>query len=89
MAVVTVALDGSLFDRAVHPLDLALGPRVIGVRQPMLDPIGVADHVKAHRSGIGGVPIPRQLGKLDAPSRQIASQSPARQWLSVRMVWTW
>jgi hypothetical protein len=32
MADVMVALNGCLFDRVVHPLDLAIGPRVVGFR---------------------------------------------------------
>ena len=32
----------------------------------MLDPVGLADHVEAHRSGIDGVAVPRLFGKLDA-----------------------
>ncbi len=70
MAIVMVTLDGGLFDRAVHPFDLAVGPWVVGFRQPMLDPIGVADHVEAHWSGIGSVPVPGLLGELDAVVRQ-------------------
>jgi len=66
MAFVVVALNGSLFDRAVHPLNLAIGPRMVGFRQPMLDPIGVANHVEAHWSGIGSVSVPGLLSELDA-----------------------
>jgi hypothetical protein len=66
MAFVVVALNRSRFDRSVHPLNLTIGPRMVGFRQQMLDPIGVADHVKAHRSGTGRIPVPGLLGELDA-----------------------
>lgn len=31
-----------------------------------LDPIGVANHIKAHRPGIGSDPVPGLFSKLDA-----------------------
>ena len=55
-----------VLDRPVHSLDLTIGPRVVGLGQPVLDPVGFADHVEAHRPGIDGVAVPRLLGELDA-----------------------
>ncbi len=63
MAVVVEALDVqrendppdrfllrlTFLDRPIHPLDLAVGPRMVGFGQPMLDRVGLADHVEAHR----------------------------------------
>ena len=66
MVVVVEALDGRVLDRPVHSLDLTIGPRVVGLGQPVLDPVGFADHVEAHRPGIDGVAVPRLLGELDA-----------------------
>ena len=66
MAVVMEALDGRVLDRAVHPFDLAIGPWMVGFGQPVLDPVGLADHVKAHRPGVNGLPVPRLLCELDA-----------------------
>lgn len=66
MTVVVIPFDGSVRDRAVHSLDLAVGPGVVGFRQPVLNSIGVADHIEAHWSGIGSVPVPGLLGELDA-----------------------
>ena len=37
VTVVVTALDGRVLDRAVHALDLAVGPRVLGLGQPVLD----------------------------------------------------
>lgn len=37
VGVVMEAPDGGLFDRAVHPLDLAVGPRMLGLGQAMVD----------------------------------------------------
>ena len=70
VAVVMVALNGGLFDSAVHPFDLAVGPRVVGFRQPVLDPVGLADHVEAHRPGIDCVAVPGLLSELDAVFRE-------------------
>ena len=66
MIVVVIPLDRGVLDRAVHPFDLAVGPGVIGFRQPVLDPVCVADHVKAHGSRIDCVPVSRLLGELYA-----------------------
>ena len=66
VAVVVEAFDGGLFDRAVHALDLAIGPRVVGLGEPVLDAVGLTDHVEAHRPGIDGVAVPGLLGELDA-----------------------
>ena len=66
MAVMMVALYGGLFDRAVHPLNLAVGPWMVGFRQTMLDPVGLTDHVEAHWPRINGVPVAGLLGELNA-----------------------
>src|SRR5438477_7732585 len=47
VAVIVIAVDGRLFDRTVHPLDLPIGPWVIGLGQAMLDTIGSADLIEA------------------------------------------
>ncbi len=70
MAVVVEAFDGRVLDCPVHALDLAVGLRMVGLGQAVLDPVGLADHVEAHRSRIGGVSIPGLLGELDAIVRQ-------------------
>lgn len=46
VAVVVVALDRRLLDRAVHPLDLSVGPRMVHLGKPMLDVVLVADAVE-------------------------------------------
>lgn len=66
VAVVMEALDGRVLDYAVHSLDLAICPRMVQPGQPVLNPVGFADHVEAYRPGVDGVPIPRLFGKLDA-----------------------
>lgn len=66
MAVVVEPFHSRVLDRAIHPLDLAVGPRVVGLGQSVLDAVGLADHVEAHRPGIDGVAVPRLLGELDA-----------------------
>jgi hypothetical protein len=37
-----VALDGRFLDRAVHALDLAIGPGMLDLSQPMFDAVRVA-----------------------------------------------
>src|SRR5215510_1631924 len=44
MGFVVEALDGRLLDGAVHPLDLAIGPRVLGLGQTMIDVVASARH---------------------------------------------
>jgi hypothetical protein len=36
---VVISSYGSLFDCSAHSLDLGIGPRMIGLGQPMLDPV--------------------------------------------------
>ena len=48
VAVVVEAPDGRVLDRAVHPLDLTVGPRMTRLGQAVLDVIRVTDHLKAH-----------------------------------------
>lgn len=45
MAVVMEAFDSCFLDRAVHLLNLTIGPGVIGFRQAMLDPLGLAETI--------------------------------------------
>ena len=66
VAVVVETFDRGVLDRAVHPLDLAVGPRVVWPGQPVLYAVRLADHVEAHRPGGDGVPVPRLLGELGA-----------------------
>lgn len=46
MVVVMEALDSCVFDRAVHPFDLAIGPWMFDLRQPMLDAVLFTSHVE-------------------------------------------
>ena len=66
MAVVMEALDGRVLDGSVHPFDLAIGPGMVGLGQPVLNPVCLTNHVEAHRPGIDGVPVPRLLCELNA-----------------------
>ena len=43
---------------------------MVWLGQPMLDPVGFAGHVEAHRPGIDGVPVAWLLGELDAIIRE-------------------
>ena len=46
VGVVVEALDCGLLDGAVHPLDLAVGPRMLGLSQAMIDIVAGAGHVE-------------------------------------------
>lgn len=64
------AFDGCLLNGPVHPLDLAVGPRVVRFGKPVLDVVRLADHVEPHLARPGGVAVTRLLGELDAVSGQ-------------------
>ena len=66
MALVVEAFDGRVLDGAVHPLDLAVGPRMVRLGEPVLDVVCLADHVEAHLTRPGGVAVARLLCELDA-----------------------
>ena len=66
MAFVVEAFDGRLLDRAVHPFDLSVGPRMVRLCEPVLDVVCLADHVEAHLARPGSVPVSGLLGELDA-----------------------
>src|SRR6478735_8585208 len=60
------AFDGRLLDGPVHALDLTVGPRVVRFGEPVLDAVRLADHVEAHLTRPGGVPVAGLFGELDA-----------------------
>ena len=68
VAVVVEALDGGFLDRAVHPLDLAVGPRMVDLGEAMLDAMGVAAHGEhvGHGSRCGPVGVAGREAELDA-----------------------
>ena len=70
VVVVVVAFDRCVLDRAVHPLDLAIRPRMVWLCEAMLDTFSVTDHVKAHRPRINGIPVPGLLSELNAVVRK-------------------
>ena len=64
--VVVEDLDCGVLDRAVHSLGLAVGPRVIGLGQPVLDAVLHADSVEdvgSQEAAAGAVPVLGQVGK--------------------------
>ena len=46
MGFVVEALDRRVLDGAVHPLDLTIGPRVLGLCQAMIDVVASARYLK-------------------------------------------
>ena len=77
VALAVEALDSRLFDGAVHPLDLSIGPGVVrpldcareSFGEPVLDVVCFAYHVEAHLTRPGGVAVARLVGELDASLR--------------------
>ena len=67
MSIVMIALDGRFLDRAVHALDLAIGPGMLDLGQPMFDPVFLASHIEhmRHVSCRRAVRIARWEGELD------------------------
>ena len=43
---IVVALDGRLFEGAVHPFDLAICPWMVGLGEPMFDAVLIADAIE-------------------------------------------
>ena len=62
-----VALDGRFLDRAVHALDLAIGPGMLNLGQPMFDPVFLASHIEhmCHVSCRRAVRVARRERELD------------------------
>ena len=63
MAVVMVSLDRRFLDCAVHPFDLAVGPGMLDLGQPVLDLMFVTDPVE---DVVEGIFVVRHIGELDA-----------------------
>ena len=67
MRLVVEPPDRGVLDGAVHPFDLAVGPRVVEFREAMLDAVLGAGQVKG--MGAKRPPIGQQLLNLpDAPA---------------------
>src|ERR1700680_1928797 len=66
--LIVIAVDGRLLDGAIHSLDLAIRPRMVGFCQAVLDAIGSADLVEAMDTiaSSPAIAVARQIGKLDA-----------------------
>jgi hypothetical protein len=60
---VVIALDSGLFNRAIHALDLAVGPEMARLREAVFDAVLGANAVKQVRQGPGLV---AHVAKLDA-----------------------
>ena len=68
VAAVVIAPDGRLFQGPVHSLDLAVGPGMVGLGQPVLDAMLAAAQIEHVRRKARGwtVGISRRQGELDA-----------------------
>ena len=64
---VMVALNGRLFESSVHSFDLAIGPGMVRLGQPVLDAVGFAKHVEHMHAppGRGSETVLRQIGELE------------------------
>ena len=61
--IVVEAFDGCVLDSAVHPLDLSVGPGMIGLGEPVLDTVFSADAVE---DVLQSVAVPLAIGELYA-----------------------
>src|SRR6476660_4645756 len=61
--VVMVGLDRSVLDRPVHPLSLAVGPRVVRLGQPVLYGVCHADAIEDVRTEEAALGPSRFLGR--------------------------
>ena len=68
MAVVVEAFDGRPLDGSVHPLDLSISPRMIGLCQAMLDAVALTRAIErmASEPRRWTVAVLRQVCELDA-----------------------
>src|SRR5579871_275159 len=68
VAVIVEAVNGGLFDGAIHAFDLSVGPRVIGFGQAMIDSMPKANPVKRVPTETSGWSraILGQISKLDS-----------------------
>lgn len=68
MAVVMIAFDDGFLDRPVHPFDLAVGPGMPDLGEPVLDAILTTTHIEHVRdvAGGGAIGVAWREGKLDA-----------------------
>ena len=85
MGLVEVASDGRVLDRAIHSLDLAIRPWMLGLRQPVVDSLVAQAYSKAcARKGFRSAIISLiSTGDQESPVGSV-------KWvpLSVRTVWT-
>jgi hypothetical protein len=68
VSIAMVALDGRFLDRAVHALDLPIGPRMLDLGQAMFDAVLLAVHIEhvRHVSCYRTIGVARRESKLDA-----------------------
>lgn len=68
MVVVMISAHGSFLDGAVHAFDLAVGPRMVGLGEAVLDAVAPTGSVERMSPQPGGNPLTvlGQIGKLDA-----------------------
>jgi len=68
VTIVMIAFDCRFLDRAVHPFDLAIGPRTLDFGAPVLDAVLPAAHVELmrHVSRRRALRVTWKKGELDA-----------------------
>ena len=77
MAGIVVTFDGGVFDGPVHPLDLTIGPRMVGLGQPVFDPMLGADAIEQMTCEpcCWPIAIARWMAELDSVVGQDGVQS--------------
>ena len=66
-----IALDGCLFEGAIHAFNLAIGPGMPNLCQPVLYPVFTTPHVKhmGHIACGGAILVARRIGNVEIPWR--------------------
>jgi hypothetical protein len=76
MGVVLLAFEGGFLDRAAYPLDLAIGPRVLDLGEPVLDSVLFVPQVEK------GAALPLMRSNKTALSSSMAARMASR-WVMV------
>ena len=71
VAVIMISPHGCILDRAVHPFNLPVGPRMVRLGQSVFrNAIRLADHIEPHLAEGGFSAIAGLLGELKSVVRQ-------------------
>ena len=70
VALIMISPYGCIFDGAVHPFNLPVGPWMVGLGQSMFDAVRLTNHIESHLAGGGGAAIAGLFSELKSVVRQ-------------------